>query len=52
VGGACVSEKHAGFVVNLGGASFDDVRRVMDTYRRRCSPFWRDAGTEVKIIEN
>ena len=26
VGNACVSEKHAGFVVNLGGASAADVR--------------------------
>jgi UDP-N-acetylmuramate dehydrogenase len=24
-GGACVSEKHAGFIINLGGATFDDV---------------------------
>ena len=30
VGGAQVSEKHAGFVVNNGGATFDDVLRVMD----------------------
>lgn len=30
VGGAAVSEKHAGFVVNLGGASFDDVLAVME----------------------
>ena len=29
VGGAMVSEKHAGFVVNTGGASFDDVMAVM-----------------------
>lgn len=29
VGGAQVSEKHAGFIVNLGGASCDDVMRVM-----------------------
>ena len=28
VGGAQVSEKHAGFVVNRGGATFDDVRRA------------------------
>lgn len=33
VGGAQVSEKHAGFVVNAGGATFDDVRRVMDHVR-------------------
>lgn len=30
VGGAAVSEKHAGFVVNLGGASFADVLAVME----------------------
>ena len=29
VGGAQVSEKHAGFVVNRGGATFDDVLRLM-----------------------
>ncbi len=30
VGDAQVSEKHAGFVVNLGSASFDDVLAVME----------------------
>lgn len=30
VGGAQVSEKHAGFVVNRGGATADDVRRLME----------------------
>jgi len=30
VGGAQVSEKHAGFVVNRGGATCDDVLRVME----------------------
>ncbi len=29
VGGACVSEKHAGFVINEGGARCDDVLAVM-----------------------
>lgn len=29
VGGAAVSEKHAGFVVNLGGATADDVKAVL-----------------------
>ena len=29
IGGAQVSEKHAGFVVNRGGATADDVRRLM-----------------------
>ena len=30
VGGAAVSEKHAGFVVNLGGATASDVKRVIE----------------------
>lgn len=30
VGGACVSEKHAGFIVNLGGATSADVLAVAD----------------------
>lgn len=29
VGGAAVSEKHAGFVINLGGATADDVTSVL-----------------------
>ena len=35
VGGACVSEKHAGFIVNKGGATCADVealiRAIQDT---------------------
>ena len=34
VGGAQVSEKHAGFVVNCGDASYDDVVELMDKVRR------------------
>lgn len=30
VGGARVSEKHAGFIVNIGGATCDDVLRLID----------------------
>ena len=51
VGGAQVSEKHAGFVVNRGGATFDDVLRLMDHIR---SEVLRTSGVElepeVKII--
>lgn len=35
VGGAQVSPKHAGFVVNTGGATCDDVLRLMDMIRER-----------------
>lgn len=34
VGGAQVSEKHAGFVVNRGDASYDDIVQLMDHVRR------------------
>lgn len=34
VGGACVSEKHAGFVINEGGAGCEDVLAVMRHVRR------------------
>lgn len=51
VGGAMVSEKHAGFVVNAGGASFDDVIAVMEHV---ADMVYRRTGTElepeVKII--
>lgn len=35
VGGAVVSEKHAGFIINDGGASAEDVRRLMDEVIKR-----------------
>lgn len=35
VGGAQVSEKHCGFVVNRGNATAQDVRRLMDEVSRR-----------------
>ena len=35
VGGAAVSEKHSGFVVNLGGATAADVLELLDQVRAR-----------------
>ena len=50
VGGAQVSEKHAGFVVNRGGATYDDVVGLMDHVRRKV---YADSGItlepEIKI---
>ena len=50
-GGACVSEKHAGFVVNRGGATFDDVLRTMEMVQEAV---WQANGVmlepEVRII--
>lgn len=51
VGGAMVSAKHAGFVVNAGGATYSDVIELMREVRRRVYEF---SGVllepEVKII--
>ncbi len=51
VGGAMVSPKHAGFVVNVGGATFEDVLRLMDAVQQRV---YETSGIqlepEVKII--
>ena len=53
VGGAQVSEKHAGFVVNAGNASFDDVLRLMDEVRARVlASSGIELEPEVKIIRN
>lgn len=34
IGGAQVSEKHSGFVINKGGASFEDVMALVDHIKR------------------
>ena len=35
VGGACVSEKHAGFIINKGNATAADVKALVDLIRER-----------------
>ena len=45
VGGAMVSEKHAGFVINAGGATFDDVLAVMDHVREAV---FKSSGIELE----
>ena len=51
VGGAQVSEKHAGFVINRGGATCADVTALMAEIQRRV---WKEKGVrlepEVKVI--
>jgi len=51
IGGAQVSEKHAGFVINKGGATSNDVRRLMAHIQETV---YKRTGTmlepEVKII--
>lgn len=35
IGAACVSEKHANFILNTGGAAARDIEQLIDTIRRR-----------------
>ncbi len=52
VGGAQVSEKHAGFVVNCSDATFDDVMAVISHVRNTVfQKFDTLLETEVKIID-
>lgn len=46
VGGAQVSEKHAGFVVNRGGATCADVLKLVDQVRERVL---RQTGVELEM---
>ena len=53
VGGAQVSEKHAGFVINRGGASCSDVLALMEHIKNvvhERTGIWLEA--EVKIIRS
>ena len=45
IGGAQVSEKHAGFVINAGGATCRDILDLMDAVRERV---FRETGVELE----
>jgi UDP-N-acetylmuramate dehydrogenase len=51
IGGAAVSEKHAGFIVNRGDASFDDVMAVIEHVRETVlGTTGIELETEIKTI--
>ena len=51
VGGAAVSEKHCGFVVNTGGATCEDVKNLISEIQRRVfDQFGVMLEPEVKFI--
>lgn len=51
VGGAQVSEKHSGFVINAGGATFEDVAALMERVQRAVFDKYAVAlEPEVRII--
>ena len=51
VGGACVSEKHSGFVINTGNATCSDVLELIDHIRKTVYEiFGVELETEVKHL--
>lgn len=51
IGGACVSEKHANFIVNTGGATADDIETLMTHVARAVAErFGVDLVPEVHVI--
>lgn len=53
IGGAMVSEKHSGFVVNRGGATYADVMAVVEHVRNEVfRQFGSELQLEIKTITN
>jgi len=51
VGGAKVSEKHANFIVNLGGASAGDVLEIISRIKTAAKEkFGVDLREEIEIV--
>lgn len=51
VGGAKVSEKHAGFIVNTGGATAEDVKKLIEIIKTRVYDKYKVLlETEIKFI--
>ncbi len=51
IGDACVSEKHSGFLVNLGQATCDDMLRLMDLVKEEVfRQFHVELEPEIKIV--
>lgn len=52
VGGACVSEKHAGFIVNKGGATANDVLTLIDLIKNKIREMHGiDIETEIIYVK-
>ena len=52
IGGACVSEKHAGFIINIGGCTAYDYIALADLCESRVfSKFGIKLEREFEILE-
>jgi len=50
IGGAAISEKHAGFIVNLGDATYEDVVTLVRLVKKRVKERYNvDLETEVEF---
>ena len=51
IGGACVSKKHAGFIINEGGATAQDYLKLIDYVKERVfTEFSIELEEEIEII--
>jgi len=52
VGGAMVSSKHAGFIVNTGGASSDDILKLIEIIKKEVKKkFNVELETEIQVLK-
>ena len=52
IGGACISDKHAGFIVNTGGATCKDVMRLIKLARKKVKQKYDlYLQTEIQILK-
>ena len=52
VGKAQISKKHAGFIVNLGGATSQDVKGLISVIKYKVKDIYnKDLETEIEILD-
>lgn len=51
VGGACVSDKHAGFIINIKNASSNDVKKLIEEIEKKASQHGFVFEKEIKVLK-
>lgn len=53
VGGAAVSQKHAGFIINQGGATCSDLKRLIAVIQEKVhDAYGIDLECEIRFVES
>ena len=53
IGGAMISDKHAGFIVNVDNATFEDVKKLINYIKTQVkTKFNVELESEIKIVDN